>query len=159
MTLVAGERISEDEARGLAALLRLGALRLPCVVSSAVVLKVAAVSGGSWRVTMATGIGRLVNGAGNLWRAPSQGPTGIAIASVAGSAVSALAMLLLTRKRAQLPASAVLLVCGTWGGLGVLGLAIGTQSLVVGTVAVILLALLGRLHWIGIVGREQTVPG
>lgn len=147
LTLLAGERISSDQARDLAMVLRIGALQLPFVVCSAVVLKLAAVAGGSGRATVATGAGLLVNLAAGVLLVPAHGLGGVAIAATAGAASAAAAMLLLARRNVDLPMGTVLSLSGTWAFFAILEYGLDTGSRGAMAMSLVGLLALGCHQW------------
>ncbi len=156
VALLAGDRISAAQASQLAEILRIGALQLPFVVSGAVLAKVAAVAGGSWRATMAAAVGFAVNLGANLMLVPILGVEGVAFASTAGAGMASVTMLLLARRRADLAFRDVVLVCGLWAGVAILGAAVTARSLAIALVSVVVLATVARMQWVGFAGREEA---
>jgi len=156
VALLAGDRISAAQASQLADILRIGALQLPFVVSGAVLAKVAAVAGGSWRATMAAAVGFAVNLGGNMMLAPILGVEGVAFASTAGAGMASVTMLLLARRRADLAFRDVALVCGLWAGVAILGAAVTTRSLAIALLSVAILAAVACMQWAGFAGRGEA---
>jgi peptidoglycan biosynthesis protein MviN/MurJ (putative lipid II flippase) len=147
LAVISGRKVSDDQARQLAELLRLGALQLPFVVSTAIVLKVAAVSGTAWRVTVAAGVGFVVNFGLGLLLPQEMGVDGIAVAAVAGSATACAVLLLLSHRAIGLSRNALLLLFGAWLGLAALFSAQAAGSTAAIVAALTALALIGAMHW------------
>lgn len=147
LAVISGRTVSADQARQLAGLLRLGALQLPFVVCTAIVLKVAAVSGAAWRVTLAAGVGFVVNFGAGLLLAQALGVDGIGVAAVAGAATACMVLLFLARGAIGLSRDALGLLLGAWLGLALLFLAQATGDVVAVLGAIALLLVIAGLQW------------
>jgi peptidoglycan biosynthesis protein MviN/MurJ (putative lipid II flippase) len=112
--MLEGGKITHEQSLQLAGILSFGALQLPAVIASALILKVAAVSGSSRFAVLAAGAGFVVNAAGDWILTPMVGLLGIAISSAAGASLSAALLMLLTRKRSGMALSKILAVFSAW---------------------------------------------
>ncbi|MBL8532443.1 MAG: hypothetical protein JNL33_01205 [Betaproteobacteria bacterium] len=80
-----------------------------------------------------------------------------ALASTAGAAMTAVTLLLLARRRADLAYREVGLMCAAWLGVACLGAAVGGDNVVLALVSVTALIVLVRLHWTTILERTRVV--
>ena len=113
--LLEGGKVSHAQSLQLARILSLGALQLPATIVSVLVLKLAAVSGSSWRAVLAAAVGFAVNAVGDKLLTPWLGLLGIAIASTMAAALAAALLMILTRKRSGIPPRKFLAVFAGWG--------------------------------------------
>jgi putative peptidoglycan lipid II flippase len=157
-TLLSSKTVTLHQAATLATVLRIGALQLPFVVISAFVIKLAAVSGVSWRAMFATAIGLGTNVVGDLLLAPSLGVIGIASAATAGACVCAVTMVLLTRCRANLSAAQLLTLLATWGGCLALSLSVVWHTLAVAVVVLLALSVVAWLQWQNLSALPKVSP-
>jgi peptidoglycan biosynthesis protein MviN/MurJ (putative lipid II flippase) len=147
LAVISGRTVSADQVRQLAGLLRLGALQLPFVVCTAIVLKVAAVSGAAWRVTLAAGVGFVVNFGAGLLLPQALGVDGIGVAAVAGAATACTVLLLLARGAIGLSRDALGLLVGAWLALALLFLAQAYADVVAVLGSIALLVVIAGLQW------------
>ncbi len=157
VTLIAGDKVTYSQAQELSSVLRIGSLQLPFVVSAALSLRLAAVSGSSWRVVIATALGFATNLLGDSLLTPAMGVLGIAMASTAGAGVSATTMLLCTRSRSQLSLIAIFVLIGTWGVFVALSVAFNVGSASVTVIALMALGLLSWMQWVSISRRGGKI--
>lgn len=155
--LLAGDKVSAAEAVELAGILRIGALQLPFVVSMAVLVKVSAVAGGTWRATVSAAVGLVVNAAAGFLLVPALGVAGVAFAATAGAGMAAITMLLLARRRADLGYREVVLLSALWLGMACLGAAFSAQSFVLAVPSVLTLLIVARMQWTAILMRADAV--
>ena len=123
LALFQGAESSEEQARHLAGILRVGSLQIPFVVAMTLIIKLAAVSRQSSRAVAAVAIGVAINLMLDVLLLPVHGLYGIAVATVAGSACSAAYMVITIRRHCGLDWVQVLLLIGSW--LTMFGLAVG----------------------------------
>ncbi len=123
LALFQGAENSEEQARHLAGILRVGSLQIPFVVAMTLIIKLAAVSRQSFRAVAAVGVVVAINLMLNVFLVPLYGLYGIAVATVAGSACSAAYMVVMMRRHCGLGWAQVLLLNGSW--LTMFGLAVG----------------------------------
>jgi putative peptidoglycan lipid II flippase len=135
-----GGKVTREQAVQLAAILKLGSLQLPFVIATALILKLAAVSGTSLRAVAATGAGLTLNVALDLVLAPQSGVLGIATATVIAAGFSAVYLVLATRKQCGLDFVEVAVLLGNW--IALLGLSVALHFRSVAAVASSGLALL-----------------
>ena len=137
------DEVSELQARHLAAILRLGSLQMPFIVTITLIIKFAAVSRLSLRAVVAVGLGLAVNVMLNILLVPYYGVYGIAIATVVASAISATYLIIVMRKHCGLDWAQVALLKGSW--LIMLGLSVGlyyrSSAAAIGAVVVMLILL------------------
>ncbi|MBK8015739.1 MAG: polysaccharide biosynthesis C-terminal domain-containing protein [Betaproteobacteria bacterium] len=157
LALLVGGNVTAPDALQLADVLKIGALQLPFVVTSTILIKTAAVAGAAWRATLSAAAGLGVNAVANLLLVPDGGVHGLALASTAGAAMTAVTLLLLARRRADLAYREVGLMCAAWLGVACLGAAVGGDNVVLALVSVTALIVLVRLHWTTILERTRVV--
>ena len=149
----------EAAAYQLCSLIKLGALQLPFVICSTLLIKLCAVSSVSRKAVIAAAIGLVSNIAMNLVLMPYWGLLGVACAWTFSSLIAALVIMQTTRRQSQLMAVEVGLVIATWVLLFAMGAALHMMNLALGIAVVLLAVALGyaQLHWFGRKNHEATL--
>jgi putative peptidoglycan lipid II flippase len=138
----------------LAFILKLGALQIPFVFSTMLLIKLAAVSQDSSKIVVVSLIGLLMNIALNVALIADFGVVGMAAAWAGSVAVSTLVLLLLTLRQTGLSIGQVSVVIGSWAVLGGLAMALHLRSIAVAVSALILLLFVAFSQW-----RAYRQPG
>lgn len=142
-----GGEVTRGQAIQLAAILKLGSLQLPFVVATALILKLAAVSGTSLRAVAATGAGLALNVALDLVLAPQSGVLGIATATAIAAGFSAVYLILATRKLCGLGFAEVVALLGSWVALLGLSVALHFRSVAAVASSGLVLLVLAVAQW------------
>lgn len=148
----------EAAAYQLCSLIKLGALQLPFVICSTLLIKLCAVSSVSRKAVVAAAVGLVSNIAMNLVLMPYWGLLGVACAWTFSSLIAALVIMQTTRRQSQLMAVEVGLVIATWVLLFAMGAALHMMNLALGIAVVVLAVALGytQLYWFGRKNHEAT---
>jgi peptidoglycan biosynthesis protein MviN/MurJ (putative lipid II flippase) len=129
------------QASRLAFILKLGALQIPFVFSTLLLIKLAAVSQDSSKIVLAALVGLAMNVALNIGLIADFGVVGMSAAWAGSVAASTLVLLLLTRPQTGLGFGQVAVVIGSWAVLGAFAMALHLRSVAVAVSALILLLL------------------
>lgn len=116
----------EGVAIQLVGILKLGALQLPYVISTILLVKLCAVSAVSRKALLAASIGLVANVILNFIWVPSWGVLGLAAAWTASSILSTVIIMALTRKQSHLSFAELLCISATW--LVLFGFAAGMHA-------------------------------
>lgn len=139
----------------LAGIIKLGALQLPFVISSLLLIKLAAVSEESIKAVAATFVGLVANVALNYAWLPVWGLLGLAASWVVAGLLTTLVIMMVTRAQSHLGLAELLGIGATWFVLGAAALAIHFKNpaVALGTIIVFLMVLRGQWMVLGI-GRR-----
>lgn len=132
----------EHAAETLIAIVKLGALQLPFVMSSILLFKLCAVSSGSLKAVLAALLGLLANVLLNFLLVPRFGLVGLAMAWSLSSLVVTLVIMTATRQHSHLSVRDAFMILATWLILAALAAAIHFHNLLGGAVVVFFGALL-----------------
>lgn len=120
--------LSEPQLLELTNILKIGVLQLPMIICSALIMKMAIVSGASTRVMSATALGFASNLVVNIMLAPSLGVLGVAIGSLSAALSSSLLLLLTTYRQVGLTVRELLTLPLSWLVWSGVCIAIATES-------------------------------
>ena len=139
----------------LAGLIKLGALQLPFVISSLLLIKLAAVSEESFKAVAATIVGLVANVALNYAWLPIWGLLGLAASWVVSALLTTLVIMVATRAQSHLGFAELLGIAATWFVLGAAALAIHFKNpaVALGAIIVLLMVLRGQWMVLGIARR------
>jgi putative peptidoglycan lipid II flippase len=139
----------------LAGVVKLGALQFPFVISSLLLIKLAAVSEESGKAVAATFVGLVVNIALNYAWMPVWGLLGLAAAWVVSGLLTTLVIMMATRAQSHLGFAELFGIAAIWFVLGAAALAIHVQSpsVALGAMIVFVMVLWGQWMIFGI-GRR-----
>ncbi len=143
-----GGKATADEVGGLADILRLGSLQLPFIAATMLILKIAAVSGTSFRAVLAVTAGLAVNIALAMVFVPQWGVPGIATAAAIGAGVSAIYLLLATRNQSGLALTQIALLLAAWIALAGLCVALQYRSPAAAAASTLALLFLASAQWL-----------
>lgn len=138
----------------LAAIFKLGALQIPLVYSTLLLIKLAAVSQDSSKVVITAVAGLVINVALNFALIADFGVVGMSAVWAGSVAASTLVLLLLTLRQTGLSFGQVSVVIGSWAVLGGFAMALHLHSIATAVSAVILLLFVCFAQW-----RAYRVPG
>lgn len=113
----------------LVGILKLGALQLPYVITTILLVKLCAVSAVSRKAVMAASLGLVVNVILNCLWVPVLGVLGLALAWTVSSIFATALIMLLTRKQSYLSMAELLCVSATWLVLFGFAAAMHTRSI------------------------------
>jgi putative peptidoglycan lipid II flippase len=139
----------------LAGVIKLGALQLPFVISSLLLIKLAAVSEESLKAVAATFVGLVANVALNYAWLPIWGLLGLAASWVVSALLTTLVIMGATRAQSHLGFAELLGIAATWFVLGASTLAIHFKNpaVALGAIIVLLMVLCGQWMILGIARR------
>lgn len=153
-----GGSVPDGQIQALAEIIKVGCLQLPMVVASAVIIKVAAVTGRSAKTVVAALGMIMINIAGNLILVPYLDVLGIAVSSVIAMGASTAFLMTMERRACMLKMNEVLYIIISWVILGGISIAtrIGTwESVVTAGLCILCLAL---AHWWMCRSRSDVIP-
>ncbi|SNZ20162.1 Peptidoglycan biosynthesis protein MviN/MurJ, putative lipid II flippase [Cohaesibacter gelatinilyticus] len=126
--VLSNKQFATNEIEHLATLVRIGALQLPFVIPGVLLVKAAAVTGGSLRMMIAAGLGFFSNLVANYLLVPYLGMIGVAVGALSAASLSAFCLLLLTHRRANLNMLEMLTIVVSWVVWCVVCVAIGSGA-------------------------------
>ncbi len=140
---------------GEVGVIKLGALQLPFVISSLLLIKLAAVSEESLKAVAATFVGLVANVALNYAWLPIWGLLGLAASWVVSALLTTLVIMGATRAQSHLGFAELLGIAATWFVLGASTLAIHFKNpaVALGAIIVLLMVLCGQWMILGIARR------
>jgi peptidoglycan biosynthesis protein MviN/MurJ (putative lipid II flippase) len=134
-----GGAVDPQQGLRLAYVLKLGALQIPFVFSTLLLIKLAAVSQDSSKVVIVALTGLAINVALNAALIADFGVVGMAVAWAGSVGASTLVLLLMTRSQTGLSYGQILVVLGSWGVLGGFAMALHLHSVATAVSAAIFL--------------------
>jgi peptidoglycan biosynthesis protein MviN/MurJ (putative lipid II flippase) len=139
----------------LAGVIKLGALQLPFLISSLLLIKLAAVSEKSIKAVAATFVGLVANVVLNYAWLPVWGLLGLAASWVVSGLLTTLVIMVVTRAQSHLGFAELLGIAATWFVLGAAALAIHFKNPAVALGAIIVFLMVLRGQWMSLgIGRR-----